>query len=48
VQWPDRIKGASKRDIDDWLKLVASKIKRAVEDAAPFPSGDEPEEEETE
>ena len=34
VQWPERIQGASKEDIDGWLKLVASKLKRAVDNAS--------------
>ena len=33
VQWPERIQGASKEDIEGWLKLVGSKLKRAVDAA---------------
>jgi len=32
VQWPERIQGASTEDIDNWLKLVGGKLKRAVND----------------
>lgn len=45
VQWPERIHGASKDDIKDWLKLVGSKIARAVasEESAGPPLDDDQE-----
>jgi hypothetical protein len=43
IQWPERIVGASAADIDGWLKLVGSKIKRAVDAGEREP--EEPEDE---
>jgi hypothetical protein len=31
VQWPERIYGVTEDDITNWLKLVETKIKRAVD-----------------
>lgn len=30
VQWPERIVGVNKEDIDAWLKLVGRKLERAI------------------
>jgi hypothetical protein len=41
VQWPERILGASKEEIEGWLKLVASKLKRAVDEGKKSDDGQE-------
>ncbi len=41
VQWPERIVGADSSDIEDWLKLVEKKIKRAVDAGEPADDSDD-------